>query len=191
MEIAHSAARDAGTDSLDVRRAAQGDRAAFERLYRATAARVHSLARRLAGPEHADELVQEVYLRAWKKLGSFRGDAPFSSWLVRLATNAILNARARRAAVAERERPLELAEHELATVAKSADGELLLRAGELEDAIAALPRGAREVFVLHDVEGQAHAEVAARLGISIGTSKSQLHRARLLLRAALAGRREA
>ncbi len=158
------------------RAAARGDQAGFERFHRATVARVHSLARRLLGAARADEATQEVYLRAWRGLASWRGEAAATTWLHSLARNTLLNLAARRA-------PPESGDHGLAeSPAPLARPGLRL---ELEEAIAALPDGARTVFVLHDVEGLAHEEIAARLGLAVGTSKSQLHRARMLLRAAL------
>lgn len=160
----------------DVQRAAGGDAQAFERLYRATVARVHGLARRLLGDPHADDATQEVYLRAWTRLAGFRGESAFATWLHRLALNVLL---ARRSAALG---GAEDGERELAQVAERRASEPGL-ALDLEQLIQGLPRGARDVFVLHDVEGLDHAEVAALLGVSSGTSKSQLHRARTLLRA--------
>jgi RNA polymerase sigma-70 factor (ECF subfamily) len=160
---------------LDARAAARGDREAFERLYRGTVARVHGLARRLLGPPRADEATQEVYLRAWRALGSWRGEAQVTTWLHRLALNTLINLAARGELRVE---PEALETH---PAAPSTPWQRL----ELEEAIEALPPGARAVFVLHDVEGLTHEELAAHLGCTVGTSKSQLHRARLLLRAAL------
>jgi RNA polymerase sigma-70 factor (ECF subfamily) len=158
------------------RAAGAGDVAAFERLYRATVARVHTLARRLVR-EDADEATQEIYLVAWRKLASWRGEAGVATWLHSLARNKLLDRAGRRGfpETGAGERLSALA------AAQAGPGARL----ELEEAIAALPDGARVVFVLHDLEGYTHAEIAARAGISSGTSKSQLHRARLLLRAAL------
>jgi RNA polymerase sigma-70 factor (ECF subfamily) len=158
------------------RAAGQGNVAAFERFYRGTVARVHTLARRLVGGE-ADEATQEIYLKAWRNLASWRGEAGVSTWLHSLARNELVNRTARRGSP---ETGME--EHLRARAAASARPEARL---ELEEAIVALPEGARVVFVLHELEGLSHPEIAARLGLSIGTSKSQLHRARLLLRAAL------
>jgi RNA polymerase sigma-70 factor, ECF subfamily len=177
MELASSASRVAL--DADARAAAGGDRAAFERLYRATCARVTTLARRLVGPGRADEATQEVYLRAWRGLPSWRGEASARTWLETLARNTLIHVAARRLP-AGTPAGEALAEHAAAPRAP----ELRL---DLEAAIAALPDGARLVFVLHDVERCSHEEIAAELGIAVGTSKSQLHRARLLLRAALAG----
>jgi len=160
----------------DARAAVAGDLAAFERFHRATVARVHSLARRLLGAGSADDACQEVYLRAWRGLSSWRGEAGAGTWLHSLARNTLLNLAARGGARFDEVVPA----HE--PVARVRDtGQRL----DLEAAIERLPRGARTVFVLHDVEGLEHGEIAARLSISVGTSKSQLSRARLLLRSAL------
>jgi RNA polymerase sigma-70 factor (ECF subfamily) len=174
-------ARHAEIDSA-ARAAARGDLAAFERFYRASVARVHTLARRLVGAE-ADEATQEVYLRAWRGLAGWRGEASAATWLHRVALNTLLDLAGRRA-------PPETGAEERLLVLRAAGAPAGARL-ELEEAIAALPEGARAVFVLHDVEGCAHAEIAARLAIAVGTSKSQLHRARLLLRAALGEGRHA
>lgn len=161
----------------DVGRAAAGDVEAFERLYRATVGRVYALARRRAGEDAADDLTQEVYLRAWRKLHTFRHDASFATWLHRLAVNLILSKRA-----VERKREARHVAGDglldsMATRARSPGVKM-----DLEAALARLPTGAREVFVLYDVEGYTHDEIAGMLKISAGTSKSQLHRARMLLR---------
>jgi len=163
--------------SPDVRLAAAGDARAFERIYRATVPRIHALARRMAGEGAADDLTQEVYLRAWTRLHTFRGESRFETWLHRLAVNLILTRRA------------SLRRHESRHVRVA---EWMERAGarlrppgvrmDLESAMGTLPERARDVFVLHDVEGYKHDEIGEMLGISAGTSKSQLHRARLLLR---------
>ncbi len=167
---------------FDVARAAGGDVRAYERLYRAHVARVHGLARRMAGNDQADELTQEIFVRAWQKLWSFRGEAAFGTWLHRVAVNVILARRA--AAAGERARRLggsELLET-LPDGPRSPDLAL-----DFETAIVKLPRGARQIFVLHDVEGYKHEEIARLLGITTGTSKAQLHRARMLLRRHLEG----
>lgn len=161
--------------------ARDGDRDAFERLYRSHVDRVHGLARRMAGRGSADDLTQEVFIRAWEKLDSFRGDAAFGTWLHRLAVNLILSRRTReRTREARRvEGPRLMSQ----LPGRSAPPGLRL---DFEAAIARLPGGAREVFVLFDVEGYGHREIGTLLGISEGTSKSQLHRARMLLREHLA-----
>ncbi len=167
----------AAPDNVDAALAAAGDVAAFERLYQGHVARIHSLARRMAGPEAADELVQDVFVRAWQKLGTFRGDAAFGTWLYRLAVNLILGWRAQLGRT--RSRFLETERLESEPTARPDRPELSM---DFEAAIEHLPKGAREVFVLHDVEGYRHGEIASMLTISVGTSKSQLHRARMILR---------
>lgn len=157
--------------------AQDGDTSAFERLYHEHVARVHSLARRMAGGEAADDLTQEVFIRAWEKLGSFRGDSAFGTWLHRLAVNWILS---RREAMRKREARHVPGEAVFETL-HSRPGTPGLRM-DFEKAVDRLPDGAREVFVLYDVEGWPHKDIARMLKISVGTSKSQLHRARMLLR---------
>ncbi len=161
----------------DVARAAQGDVSAFERVYHAHLPRVHSLVRRMAGGRDTDELTQDVFVRVWQKLGSFRGDAAFSTWLHRLAVNVVIERF--RADTVRRQRLRDGDEifDTLAAPARSRD-----LAMDFETALTTLPDGAREIFVLHDVEGYKHHEIATLLEISAGTSKAQLHRARLMLR---------
>ena len=168
------------SEAADVALAASGDQRAFERLYRLHVARIHSLARRMvAGDGDPDELTQDIFVRAWERLGTYRGEAAFSTWLHRLAVNAILNWR--RSEAGARGRIEEGADAELIAGRPPAGGEGL----DLENAIAKLPPGARQVFVLHDVEGFKHEEIATMTGVTPGTSKAQLHRARMLLRAHL------
>jgi RNA polymerase sigma-70 factor, ECF subfamily len=162
----------------DVALAAGGDAAAFERLYRTHVAKVHSLARRMLGSHDADEVTQDVFVRTWQKLGTFRGDAAFTTWLHRLAVNVVIERRRSYAVQRERISDDESA-IERAAVVRPGRGDLAL---DFEQALASLPDGAREVFVLHDVEGYKHREIAAMLDIASGTSKRQLHRARLLMR---------
>lgn len=166
----------------DVVLATQGDTAAFERVYRAHMPRIFNLARRMAGPDAAEELTQDVFVRAWQKLALFRGESSFATWLHRLAVNVIIE-RFRTLGVA-RERFLGDSEPAL-TVAPAAPTAHVDLSMDLQAAIEGLPEGARAVFVLHDVEGYKHEEIGALLEISVGTSKSQLHRARHTLRALL------
>jgi len=162
-----------------VRRAQQGDVDAFERLYRAHAPAVHALARRMLGNDGAArEMVQDVFVRAWEKLALFRGESSFGTWLHRLAVNVVIERRRSYAIQRERISDDESA-IERAAVVRPGRGDLAL---DFEQALASLPDGAREVFVLHDVEGYKHREIAAMLDITSGTSKRQLHRARLLMR---------
>jgi RNA polymerase sigma-70 factor, ECF subfamily len=161
----------------DVALAAAGDSSAFERLYRAHAARIHGLARRMAGRDQADELTQDVFVRTWQKIGTFRGDSAFGTWLHRLAVNTIIERH--RSTALRRERACDDPDVIDQASVPPARSDLTV---DFEQAIAQLPAGAREVFVLHDVEGYKHREIASLLGIASGTSKRQLHRARMLLR---------
>ena len=161
----------------DVALAARGDAQAFARLYEEHKHRVHGLAGRMLGWENASETVQDVFVRVWQKLDTFRGEAQFSTWLHRLAVNVILSKRA--ALGKQRTRFLD-AEGVLDRIETRPSG----REGmmDLEGAMQHLPDGARMVFVLHDVEGYRHEEIATMLGVTTGTTKAQLHRARMLLR---------
>ena len=162
----------------DVALSAGGDTAAFERVYTRHVARVHGLARRMAGPEAADELTQDVFVRAWQKLGTFRGDATFATWLHRLAVNVIVERF--RSLGTQRDRFVGDGDDVLQRMSsRPGTGDLRM---DFEVALQRLPAAAREVFVLHDVEGYKHHEIGTLLGISPGTSKSQLHRARMLMR---------
>ncbi|HJR59359.1 MAG TPA: RNA polymerase sigma factor [Vicinamibacterales bacterium] len=157
--------------------AAAGDVRAFERLYRAHLPRVHGLVRRMTGGREADELTQDVFVRAWQKLSTFRGESAFGTWLHRLAANVVIERF--RTDATRRRRHLD-GEGFLETLpAMHRSGDLSM---DLEIALAKLPDGAREIFVLHDVEGYKHHEIATLLEISAGTSKAQLHRARMMLR---------
>ena len=165
-----------------IRRARAGDTAAFERLYRANVGRVYALCLRLAGDSvRAEELTQDAFVRAWEKLGSFRGDAAFSTWLHRIAVNVFLMSTRSEGRRSARLRVVgDSVEVESAGRSSSPDDGI-----DLEKAIGGLPEGARTVFVLHDIEGYQHDEIARLMNIAPGTSKSQLHRARKLLREAL------
>jgi len=168
-------------ETSDVALAARGDARAFARLYDEHKGRVFALARRMTGHEQAGELTQDVFVRAWQKLGTFRGEAKFSTWLHRLAVNLILSRRASWAT--ERARFLDADDTLEGLAARPSGRELGL---DFEKAIDKLPDGARTVFVLHDVEGWKHDEIARTLGVTSGTTKAQLHRARMLLRRTLA-----
>jgi RNA polymerase sigma-70 factor (ECF subfamily) len=136
--------------------------------------------RRMTAGRDADELTQDVFVRLWQKLGSFRGDSSFTTWLHRLAVNVVIERfrtdQARRARIHDGEEIFEM----LAGPAETRDLGM-----DFEAALEKLPDGAREIFVLHDVEGYKHEEIAELCGITTGGSKAQLHRARLLLRGAL------
>jgi len=170
-------------------RAQRGDVDAFGELYKEHAGRVYALCLRMSGDSvQAQELMQDVFVRAWERLASFRGEASFGSWLHRLAVNVVLlGARSDRRRLA-RVAPVEdLA----ATEERDSRSRGALRTADpataidLERAIAALPPGARSAFVLHDVEGFSHAEIAELTGRAEGTIRAQLHRARKLLMEAL------
>ncbi len=172
----------AGPDDLsDVALATRGDTAAFERLYRRHVARVHALAKWMLGDDEVDDAVQEVFIRVWHKLDTFAGQSAFSTWLHRVAVNLILRRRQTRGG--RRQRFVEDEPAALATPARASRPELRMA---IERAVDQLPAGAREVFVLHDMEGYKHEEISKMLGVDPGTSRSQLHRARMLLRRHLA-----
>lgn len=173
----HAATR---AEAADAVLAAQGDARAFERLYRAHVARVHSLARRMLTPAEADDATQDVFVRAWQKLGTFRGASAFGTWLHRLAVNLLL---ARRQTLGARRARHEDDDVVLERIAASNPAPHLRM--DFEQALAQLPDRARQVLILHDVEGYRHEEIGELLRISPGTSKSQLHRARMAMRALL------
>jgi RNA polymerase sigma-70 factor, ECF subfamily len=167
-------------------RCQQGEPGAFEELYRAHAGRLYNLVFRMAGStEEAEDLLQEVFLHAHRKLGTFRGNSSLGTWLYRLAVNHCLDfLRGRQAKMARVTDSLDAegaAEPSAVTpVVPTAVSRL-----DLERAMERLPQGCRAAFVLHDIEGFEHREVAKMLGISEGTSKSQVHKARMKLRALL------
>src|SRR4051812_11798449 len=166
----------------DVALAAAGDSSAFERLYRTHVARIHSLTRRMLGSHEADEVTQDIFVRTWQKLGQFRGEAAFSTWLHRLAVNVVIERR--RSFAIQRGRIADDSAALDAMTVPPARADLRV---DFEAAIEQLPPGARAIFVLHDVEGYKHREIAAMLDITSGTSKRQLHRARMLMRKHLSG----
>jgi RNA polymerase sigma-70 factor (ECF subfamily) len=166
-------------DSL-VARAKAGDFSAFEELYRQHVGRVYALCLRMtADPARAEDHTQEAFVRAWRALDSFREESGFPTWLRRVTINVVLGDRRSRGRREDRERPL----NEPAIQWRRTSGPV--SGLDLERAVAGLPAGARRVFVLHDVEGYRHDEVAGMLDVTPGTSKAQLHRARKLLREAL------
>jgi RNA polymerase sigma-70 factor (ECF subfamily) len=165
-----------------VRKAQQGDVAAFEKLYRDNVDRIFALCLRMTSDgTRAQELTQDVFVRAWEKLPTFEGKSAFSTWLHRLAVNVVLGSRrAEGIRIGKVFTTDDPAAYE--TPGRTPDpGQGM----DLERAIAMLPPGARTVFVLHDVEGYKHEEIAELHGLAVGTCKAQLHRARRLLREAL------
>lgn len=176
---------EASEDAALARRAAAADIAAFEQLYRRHHARVHGVIARLVGQAgaRAEDLVQEAFVRAWQALPAFRFESAVSTWLHRLAVNtALMELRSRRGrpGMDDDEDALESVH-----IADTAGNAMLGR--DLERAVATLPPRARAVLVLHDVEGWKHEEIAAELGMAVGSSKAQLHRARHLLRERIGG----
>ena len=170
------------SDALLVKLAKRGDRRAFESLYERNIGRVFALCMRLNGGvrELAETHAQDAFIRAWEKLPSFRGEAQFSTWLHRLTVNVVLGEKRKQTRRQQVEQPeTEVERH----------GELeqrsVPRQMDLEQAIAKLPERARQVLVLHDIEGYLHAEIGEMCGMAVGTSKAQLHRARRLLRECL------
>ena len=170
------------------RRCQDGDAAAFEELYRTHAGRLYSLLVRMAGSQvEAEDLLQDVFLHAYRKMASFRGDSTLGTWLYRLTVNHCLDVlRGRRTKMQRATDSLD----DDASVEPAAAMPMVPTAVsrlDLDRAIAKLPGGCRAAFVLHDVEGFEHHEVARMLGVSQGTSKSQVHKARMKLRALLSG----
>jgi RNA polymerase sigma-70 factor (ECF subfamily) len=171
----------------DVIAAQKGDVAAFERLYRAHVGRVYALCLRLVadGPR-AEQLAQDAFVRAWEKLGTYRGDSPFAAWLRTLTIHVVFADRRatqrRLQRVTNTDDDATLEDAAAPPHAAPAPGARL----DLERAIATLPEGARTVFVLYDVEGYGHEEIASLLGIAEGTSKAHLHKARARLKEVLA-----
>jgi RNA polymerase sigma-70 factor, ECF subfamily len=163
-----------------------GDVAAFEALYRQHSPRLYALACRMAGStEDGEDLLQEIFLQVYRKIGSFKGDSALGTWLYRLALNHCLDyVRSRQAKMNKLTETLD-ADTSLEPLARR---ETPIARLDLERAVERLPRGCREAFVLHDVEGFDHKEVAGLLGIAEGTSKSQVFKARMKLRAVLRGK---
>jgi RNA polymerase sigma-70 factor (ECF subfamily) len=177
------------SDFALAQRAAQGDMQAFEELFRLYRRLVYSLCLRMTQDvSEAEDVTQEVFVLLFRKIGGFRGEANFTTWLHRLTVNQVLmrfrktKSRREDALVEEEIRP-----HESVRPTSPKASQLIDRI-TLENALAQLPPGYRAAFVLHDIEGYDHEEVARLLGCAVGTSKSQLHKARTKLRKILAGR---
>ena len=171
-----------------VERCRKGDLGAFEEIYKAHSGKLFSLACRMVGnPTDAEDLLQEIFLSAHRKLDGFRGESALGTWLYRLATNQCLDYLRSRAAKAGLLTGALDDEIGLADAGSRKLAERTVAKMDLERAVAKLPEGARAAFVLHDVEGLEHREVAEVLGVAEGTSKSQVHKARLRLRALLTG----
>lgn len=173
---------DRQADRVLIERCLANQAGAFEELYHRFAPRVFTLACRMSGSRSSGEdLLQEIFLLIYRKLGSFKGEAALGTWVYRLATNCCLDY------LRSRQHKLEMASDELddSLPPRAAAGRLTADRLDLERAIAQLPPGYRAAFLLHDVEGFDHAEVGRLLGIAEGTSKSQVHKARMKMRALL------
>lgn len=169
-----------------VESAARGEVTAFEALYRRHCGRIHGVIARLVGGQgaRAEDLTQDAFVRAWQALPAFRFESAFSTWLHRLAVNtALMDLRSRKS------RPHDDGDEDALELLGAADsaGHGTALSMDLERAVASLPPRARAVLVLYDVEGWQHEEIAAQLGMAVGSSKAQLHRARTLLRSRLEG----
>lgn len=172
-------------DLILCKRCQQGDIHALEELYKRHKDKVYALALRLTNNvQDAEDIVQDVFVKVYQKIGAFRGEAAFSSWLYRIATNVSMSALRRRKRAA-RELPAE--EIRAENYQPEAQNIKLLKPF-LEEAITSLPTKSRMVFVLHDIQGFQHKEIARILNCSEGTSKSQLHKARAQLRKSLRSR---
>lgn len=160
--------------------AREGSVESFERLYRENVGRIYALCLRMSGdPVRAEELTQDVFVRAWEKLDTFRGDSAFSTWLHRLAVNVVLGSRRTEGRRGARETTTDdLSAYERGGTPPPRVGERM----DLEAAVATLSDATRTVFVMHDVEGYTHEEIARLTGRAAGTCKTLLHRARKLLR---------
>ena len=170
------------TDQLVIQRAVRGDERALRQLWSQHSPRIDAVVRRLAGdPDLAADIAQDVWMQIFRALPSFRGDAQFATWAHRIAVNRTLNALRR---VRRVEKVEMLLEDDTVSVEMDSDRGFL--AASIEQAMQQLPRGARMVFVLHDVEGYTHEAIAEELGITSGASKSQLFKARAKLRRLLA-----
>jgi RNA polymerase sigma-70 factor (ECF subfamily) len=188
LKLAHTTPANASSDDTLAlaRAAAAGDERAFEALYRATSGRVYAVCLRMAGDrERAAELTQDVFVRAWERMGAFRGDSAFESWLHRIAVNVVLESerstRRRIARVEPTDDPAGVEGAQMLTRKEGHEGDRM----DLEAAIAALPPATRRVFILHDIEGYRHEEISRMTGSAQGTLRAQLFRARRLLMEAL------
>jgi RNA polymerase sigma-70 factor (ECF subfamily) len=177
-----------GTGDRDLAaRCLAGDREAFEALYRQHVGRLYNLAWRMSGSgEDADDLVQDIFLQAYRKLGSYKGESSLGTWLYRLAVNLCLDRLRSKAGKMEKVTDSIDEEDADPVISPGSPVDLNITRMDLEKAIGTLPPSYHAAFVLHDVEGYQHDEIARMLDISEGSSKSLLHKARLKLRRALA-----
>ncbi len=171
------------TDYDLAQRSAAGDMESFEELYRRHFRRVYALCLRMLGnPTEAEDLTQETFIQLYNKIGSFRGDSQFTTWLHRMTVNQVLMHFRRRKSRPEFTTPEGETPVQIVRGTENPNAMPVVDRITLENSISQLPPGYRSVFVLHDVEGYDHGEIAGMLGISVGTSKSQLHKARLKMR---------
>lgn len=187
--VTESPAESRRLDADLVSRCRRGESEAFEELYQRYSGRLFGLACRMAASKSdAEDLLQEIFLLAYRKLSTFKGESALSTWLYRLAMNQCLDHRRSRAGRnASATDSLDTQPGAERALGHHAPGDMMPTRLDLERAIATLPDGCREVFLLHDVEGLEHREIGDILGIAEGTSKSQVHKARLRIRAYLAG----
>ena len=169
-------------DAELVARCRAGDSDAFEALYREHSPRLYALARRMTGsPHESEDLLQEIFLQVHRKLDSYRGDAALGTWLYRLAIRQCLDfLRSRQGRIRAASSPIEDEGSSTLSMHETPGARI-----DIERALARLPNGCRIAFVLHDVEGLEHKQIAEMLGVSEGTSKSQVFKARMKLRALL------
>jgi RNA polymerase sigma-70 factor (ECF subfamily) len=175
-------------EAESIRRAQQGDAAAFERLYQLHSRRVYSLCLRMVGnTAEAEDLTQEAFLQLFRKIATFRGESAFSTWLHRLAVNVVLMKLRKKSGKETSLEQVTEPDEESGTPRRDFGAPDLVLSGSidrvnLQRAVEQLPPGYKSVFVLHDVQGYEHNEIAEMMGCSIGNSKSQLHKARMRLR---------
>ena len=170
--------QDTSTEAL-VKWAQGGDARAFEALYRRLVGRIYALCLRMSrDPQRAEELTQDVFVRAWERMETFRGDSKFTTWLHRLAVNVVLQAGRTKGRRESREELVEEPGRYLRRVKEAMPGTRM----DLERAIAELPEGAREVLVLRDIQGYKYQEIADMQEVALGTVKAQIHRARKMVR---------
>jgi len=170
--------------------AAQGDMEAFEEVYRRHHKRVYSICLRMVrNATEAEDLTQEVFIQLFRKLHTFRGDSSFTTWLHRLTVNQVLMHFRRRVVKSEKTTDDGSTPIRIVSGTENPSRMAVIDRISLNQAIAQLPRGYRLVFILHDLEGYEHDQIGKMLGCAVGTSKSQLHKARQRLRQLLTGRK--
>jgi RNA polymerase sigma-70 factor (ECF subfamily) len=174
------------SDYALAQQAAEGDMQAFEELYQRHNRRVYSLCLRMTGNvSEAEDLTQEVFIQLFRKIGSFRGESAFTTWLHRLTVNQVLMHFRKRSVKLEQTTDEGETPVQIVRGTENPNSMPVVDRIALDKAIKQLPPGYRTVFVLHDIEGHEHEEIARMLGCSVGTSKSQLHKARMKLRTLL------